>query len=71
MCNNVQEPHAHCVDKSSQTQRTHAVWIHFYTLKDFDTKTQTILSMDVYLYSQILKENKDVTDHKSWDSNDL
>ena len=27
--------------------------------------------MYVYLYSQILKENKDVTDHKSWDSNDL
>ena len=40
-------------------------------LKTLTQKTQTILSMDVYLYSQILKENKDVTDHKSWDSNDL
>ena len=27
--------------------------------------------MDVYLYSQILKENKDVTDHKSRDRDDL
>jgi len=27
--------------------------------------------MDVYLYSQILKENKDVTDHKRQDRDDL
>lgn len=40
-------------------------------LKTLTEKTQTILSMDIYLYSQILKENKDVTDHKSRDSDDL
>lgn len=40
-------------------------------LKTLTGKTQTILSMDIYLYSQILMENKDVTDHKSRDSDDL
>lgn len=50
VCNDVQEPHKHYVGKSSQIQRTHTIWIHFYTLKSFDIKIkQQCPWMSIYL----------------------